>query len=450
MHERKDRFAALSMAIAVLASAGPVMNAPCAAEETVYNLEQCISIAQKNNPDIAIAGENYRKAESGLLSSYGMLLPDLSVYFATGHQYYGPSSVQYDASGRPIQEDGFDYESYAFNISSSMQLFDCGGNVNRIRAASSNRDGVREQLRYRKDVIAAGVIRAYYDLARSKMLLKVQEESSESAKRNLERTEALLQVGSATRADVLKASVRFSNTRLAKIQAANALELAREDLSVFLNMQGGEAIDVDTMMTIEFTELDSGAEVEQAMAHRSDLKSLEYGIKSAHASASAARSGWFPSLGVRFSYDWNDRKMADNLNFFNNEYGWSIVGYMSLNIFDRFQTSSDVRTAKAEGRIAEYSLEKAKLDAAKQVKSLIITINQARERMAVASETVEQAKEDLRLAEERYRVGAGTMLETIDAQVALTQAKADVIEAKCDFLIATADLDVATGKNMYR
>ena len=82
----------------------------------------------------------------------------------------------------------------------------------------------------------------------------------------------------------------------------------------------------------------------------------------------------------------------------------------------------------------------------KGTKSLIIVINESIERVAVATETVEQAQEDVRLAEERYRVGAGTMLETIAAQVSLTQAKADVIRGKCDYLVAVADLDRATGR----
>ena len=90
--------------------------------------------------------------------------------------------------------------------------------------------------------------------------------------------------------------------------------------------------------------------------------------------------------------------------------------------------------------------EKLKLNAIKEIKSLIIVINEAIERVAVATETVEQAQEDVRLAEERYRVGAGTMLDTIAAQVSLTQAKADVIGAQCDYLVAIADLDRATGK----
>jgi outer membrane protein TolC len=157
-----------------------------------------------------------------------------------------------------------------------------------------------------------------------------------------------------------------------------------------------------------------------------------------------------PTLGASFNYYWNDRSMAEDLNFFQNEYSWAVTGYLSFDIFDRFQTASSYRIAKADARIAEYNLDKAKLDAANQIRKLILTITQARERITVASETVEQANEDLRLAEERYRVGAGTMLETIDALVAVTQAKAAVIEAKRDFLIATADLAVATGKQVYR
>ena len=449
MREMKCRLAAAAVAIAAFAF--PILSsAVCAAQAPVYSLEQCIEIAQKSNPDIAIAGESYRKAEGNLLMNYGRLLPGFSLDFSTGHRFYGPSSVQFDASGRPVQNQGFDYENYSFGLSSNIEVFDGGGNISRVRSASSNRDAAREALMYRRDVIAASVIRAYYDLLRAKMLLRVGEESAESAKRNLERTEALLQVGSATRADVLKARVRHSNTRLTLIRAKNGVELAKQDLSALLKIEGDRAIDVDTTMTIEFADLDAPAEIRHAISYRSDLKSLEHTIKSARSDVWAAQSGWLPTLGASFNYGWNDRKMAKNLNFFKNEYSWGITGYLSFNIFDRFQTRSSVRIAKADARIAEYNLEKAKLDAANQIRTLVLTITQARERISVASETVELANEDLRLAEERYRVGAGTMLETIDAQVALTQAKADVIQGKCDFLIATADLAVATGKKIYR
>jgi len=415
----------------------------------MLSLTDCIKIALKNNPQIGIAKENYRISESGLMRSYGQLLPRLSLDFYTGHRFYGPSSIQFDNQGRPVQRDGFDYEDYTFRFSSDIVLFDGGNNINSIRSSMKSRDAAKEEFEYNRDLIAAQVIRAYYNLVRTKMLLHVQEESVDLAKHNLEKTEALYEVGSATRADVLKAKVRYSNTRLAMIEAKNSVELAKEELKALLNMRESREVLVDTTMTVKFVEPDLRKEINYALRNRPDLKSLSYSMEAAKSRITAAKGGWMPVLGATFSYGWNDRQMAENLNFFKNEYMWAITGYMSFNVFDRFNTSSNVQTAKANCRIAEYNLEKAKLDAIKEIKSLVLTMKQAWERISVAEETVAQAMEDLKLAEERYRVGAGTMLETIDAQVALAQAKADVIDAKCDYLIAKADLARATGRRLY-
>jgi len=420
------------------------------AENTgVLSLTDCIKIALKNNPQIGIARENYKKTESGLLRSYGYLLPRFTLDFYTGHRFYGPSSIQYDAQGRPVRREGFDYEDYTFRFSSDIVLFDGGSSINNIRSSMKSRDAAREEYEYNRDMITAQVIRAYYNLVRARMLLHVQEESVESANRNLEKAKALHEVGSATRADVLKAKVRYSNTRLSMIQAKNNVKLAEEELLSLLNIREGIEVVVDTTMTVEFAEPDLKREIQFALRNRPDLKSLRYSMESAQAQISAAKGGWMPTLGASFSYGWNDRQMAENLNFFKDEYMWAITGYFSFNIFDRFNTSANVQTAKANYRIAEYNLEKARLDAIREIKSLVMTMEQAWERINVAQETVEQAREDLKLAEERYRVGAGTMLEVIDAQVALTQAKADVIEAKCDYLIARADLARATGRRLY-
>ncbi len=421
----------------------------CASRSSVFSLEDCIAIALRNSPEIGVAREGVRREENSLLSSYGALLPNFSLYFSTGHAFFGPSSIQFDAQGRPVQRDGFDYESYSFGLSSNMVLYDGGENINRIRSSMNSRDASREDLKYRKDITTAMVIRAYYDFVRSKMLFHVQKESMEQAKQSLERVEALLEVGSATRADLLKARVRYSNTRLTMIKSRNAVELAREDLVNLLNINEDRIIDVDTSMVIQFVEPDLDRDIQFALVNRSDLKSFDYSMKSAHAGISAAKSGWLPRIGAGFNYGWSDRKMADNLNFFKDEYSWSVGVSLSLDIFDRFVTSANVGTAKVSYRIAEYNLERAKLDAIREIKGLVFTIRESRERILVATETVEQAMEDVRLAEERYRVGAGTMLETIDAQVAMTKAKADVIDAKCDYLIAVADLSRATGRRVH-
>ncbi len=438
----------LSLAVIAIGAAIMVSMSVSGASSTekVLSLRECIDTALVNNPDMGMARQSLKKSESYVLSSYGNLLPNLQMDFYAGHRYYGPSSVLIDGSGRPVQSQGFDYEDYTFRIASDIVIWDGGANYARLRQSRENREGAKEELQYNYDMITATVIRAYYNVVRFERLTVVAEESVDQALQSLERSEALLEVGSATRADVLKAKVLHSNTKLDLIRATNQVELAKEDLIAVLNLGDYSNVAVDTALVMSMTNPDPASEIDFAMNNRSDLLGLRAYLKGSDAGVRVAKSGWLPIFGANFGYYWSDREMADNINFFREEYSWNVTAYVRLNVFDRFNTSANVKTAKADFRISEYQLEKSKLNAVREIKSLIILINEAIERVAVGTETVEQAQEDVRLAEERYRVGAGTMLETIAAQVSLTQAKADVITAKCDYLVAVADLDRATGK----
>ncbi|MBD3178658.1 MAG: hypothetical protein GF417_03125 [Candidatus Latescibacteria bacterium] len=418
-----------------------------AEKENILSLDDCLEIALRNNPDIGISYQGIRKAESSLLESYGRLLPDFSLDFYTGHTFYGPSTVQYDAQGRPIKSSGFDFENYTMRLNADMMLWQGGTNYSNISSARDRRDAAEADYQYTMDLIAAGVIRAYYNVVRARMLLVVQEESRKQAASNLERAEALMEAGSATRADVLKARVRFSNTRLGVIEARNDLVLGREELKKLMKMGHRDEFLVDTTMTIVEKEPDPAGEINYALSNRDDIKVLKHRLRAQRSDISAARGGWFPSLGVNFNYSWNDRELVDNpVDMFREEYQWSVTGYIRFNLFDRMQTSSRVKNARADFRIAEYNLEKNRLEVENEVRKLILAMNEASERIEVAGETVLQASEEVRLADERYRVGAGTMLEIIDAQVSLATARGELIKAKCDYLIAYADLERATGR----
>jgi len=444
---KKYAFSFSGVVFAVFIILGGISSAAESAEMDLLSLRDCLEIALRNNPDIGISYQGVKKAESALLQSYGRLLPDFSLDLYTGHRFYGPSTVQYDEQGRPIQSSGFDFENYTMRLNANMMLWNGGSNYSNIGSARELRKAAEADYQYTRDLIKAGVIRAYYNVVRSRMLYTVQKQSRGQAVRNLERAEALLDAGSATRADVLKARVRFSNTRLGVIEARNNLAMARENLKKIMKLGHRENFRVDTTMVIEHRDAEYGREIDYAMNNREDLKVLKYRLSAQKSSVAAARGGWFPSLGVNFNYSWNDRELVDNpLDMFREEYQWSVTGYLSFNIFDGLQTSSRVKSARADFRIAEYNLEKNKLDVENEVKQLIFSMNEARERIEVASETVIQATEEVRLADERYRVGAGTMLEVIDAQMSLATARGELIKAKCDYLIASADLERATGR----
>jgi len=246
-----------------------------ASEVGTLSLEECINITLKNNPDIGISFQNIKKAESSLQANYGNLLPDFSMDFYTGHNYYGPSSVQFDSQGRPIRNDGFDYENYTFRLTSNMMLWQGGRNYSMINSARSRKNASREDYNYSKDIMIAKVIRAYYNLFRSKMLLDVQKDGKQQAKKNLDRSKAFLDVGSATRVDMLKAQVRYSNTKLDVIKARNVKEMAREELRTLMNRREDNFFSIDTSMTIVYSKPELKNEINFAFKNRADLKSMK-------------------------------------------------------------------------------------------------------------------------------------------------------------------------------
>jgi outer membrane protein TolC len=82
------------------------------------------------------------------------------------------------------------------------------------------------------------------------------------------------------------------------------------------------------------------------------------------------------------------------------------------------------------------------------VEATLVTLDNARQRIELARATVDLATEDLRLARERYRVGAATLLEVTEAEVSLVQGRATEIEGITNYLSALAELERATGLDL--
>jgi outer membrane protein TolC len=433
----------------VVAAMTLLLMVPLAARAEELSLEQCLDIALEQSPAVGISRENLRSTRTQILQSYANFLPSASTSLWAGHAFQGPSpGVFVDAQGRPIQQAGFDYEFYSFSINSDMTLWDWGANYKRLSQARSTADASSHDLEYQKDVIKALVIREYYDLVRQRKLRAVQEDAVEASQRNLEQVEAFYNIGSRTKADLLQARVNLANDELALLNARNAEALAETRLKSRLNRPMDSDLDVDEATEFDYLDVDLNAEVQYMLEHRSDLMASRRRVDAAKAGLTAATNSRYPSIAGSFRYGWNDRQFADDANFFKQDYSWSFGVSLQYNIFDRFQTKSSIESARAQERIAEYNLQQAKLDAILDVKQIVLNIEQARERLDLAGKSVENAEENLRLAEERYRVGAGTVLETIQASASLTLAQASLIEAQVDYAINRADLNRATGRQI--
>lgn len=331
-------------------------------------------------------------------------------------------------------------------ISGSVRLFDGFANWYRVGAAYDDVAANRLNRQYTATDVQTSVIQAYYDLLRAQLLLKVSEESVEVSREQLERTQALYELGSAARSDVLKSQVQLGQTRLELVQARNRERQSRDGLVYTMNLQSATPFAIDTTIADPQDQpFDFDTEVQHALTNRLDLLAMRETEDAEAKRVVAARGPLFPTVDFQYNLSYADQESQFRFGAQKTRNrSWAFSS--TWNLFDRYQTYANIGQAKANRRIAEYNRKQAELDAIREIRDFVNDIQEARERLQVARENVARSEEDLRLAQEKFRVGAGTILDTITAESDLTATKAAAVEAVVDYLIARAQLSRATGR----
>ena len=125
--------------------------------------------------------------------------------------------------------------------------------------------------------------------------------------------------------------------------------------------------------------------------------------------------------------------------------GWLLGVQGSWAIFDGRATEGRVLSARAQLEQARLSEATEDLSIDVEVRQSFSTLEEAKELVNASVQTVGQAAEALRLANEKFHVGSATQLDVLTSQVALTQAKTNQVQANYNYLVAVAQMRKASG-----
>jgi len=432
----------------------------------VYDLARCIEAALESSPSLGIAEQNAAIAGQSVKRAWGAFLPSVTISRQYSHSdrtdfdletYSYVADTLWTAGGdyitlprqvpTGILEDIETKSSYRdWRISGNLNLFDGLGKHGSLKAARRDRAAALADRDYTRQVVIQNVATAYIDLLRYERLAEVAAEARDLARRELERTEISLRIGSVARSDVLQAKVRYKQTELDLVRARNNVEQAFAQLAHAMNRPLEKRFEIDrSLLKSDLTVGSLDSLYALALSRRADLASRRYQVEARQGDVRAAGAGLWPRLDVFLNY--TRYRNESPYRFGSQESENLSYGYqVNWNIFDRFQTLTARSQAKARARIAEYNLTQAQLDAQLEIRQLYNQLLEARERVELSRETIVSAEEELRQAEQRFRVGSGTMLDKITAQVDLARARGDEVQAICDFLIASLKMDRATGR----
>jgi outer membrane protein len=263
-------------------------------------------------------------------------------------------------------------------------------------------------------------------------------------------------VGASSLADVYRQQSQTAKDELDLINARNTFDKARADLMAFIGQDAAvEYLIADSSLAIapESGEITSQADrykdlrslTQRAITSRPDYLSTVETYNAADAGVTAARSGYLPSLSAFAGYSLGNTQLSTIAD--NKSINWGLSARWTL--FDGFQTNRALQSASVETRNAEIAVRQAELNISAEVKKTMLDLEASRKALDVTQKGLRSAQEDRRIAEERYNLGAGTLLDLLVANANLVTAEAARINATYDFFIAIRTMEYVLGERTY-
>jgi len=419
------------------------------AQTAKMTLDQCVETALKQNPNVLISLFSKKIASKDVLESLSQFLPQISTGVGYYHSVIGPSSkLRIDPStGIPVPVQPFEIKSWSSSasITVNQQIFSGGRNLFNYKRTKSMAKSAEYNLEDIKQQTIYLVKERYFNLLKTEHLLEIAKENIKSSEESYKRAETLYNVGKAPKSDLLKAKVQLENDKLGLIEAQNNLSVARSSLNYVLGFSVDHEIDV--VDNLEMTAFDISYEdaMSRAFTNHPRLKKQEWDVKAAKAAFGYSAAQFLPTVSAYYQYSWHNEKFSAIDKMFDKDYNWYAGVSLSLPVFQGFSRYAYVSKAKLTLSSQKIALDQAKKDVALEVKQAFFQVNQARKKIFVTRDAIAAAQEDLRINKEKYGLGAGTMLDLINAQVSYAKAKSDNVQALYDYKYAVARLEKAMG-----
>lgn len=416
--------------VGLLLWSGPVYAATDGLTGKTLTLEECVAIGLQSNPAGEISEQNRLAAQEKVAEAKGGYYPTFKA--STAYTYTTPAD----------ERMGVSPDSFDARLAVRQPLYDGGATVNLVAGARQNMAAQDYEVARTRQEIVLAVKSAFYEVMKRRDLLAVAKSSVGSAEKHLEQARALHAEGISPRADVIKVEVQVSSAGLEVIRAENAVLQARANLAAAIGLPAATDLAV-TPPTGTLTPLPLlpplAESLALAQAGRPELRGIMARIEAARTNVRQSESGFYPSLSLdaaigqqESSYPPEDKK-------------WSVGLTLGIPVFERLTTRSKKNQAVATLNALKAGELQTLRGVELEVQQAWLALKEALERLALTGKAREQAEEDLRVSEGRYQEGVGNILEVIDAQNALAQAKTNDVVANYDIANARARLDRATG-----
>ena len=427
------------------------------ADLRIITIDQAISIALENNYSLKQAKNELDLAEDLIFSEKADFLPSVSASMngsrTTGQQFI---FERFSEDLDPFVD--VSSQSISGGMNASINLFNGFNNILTLKSSQSNKESRTQQYERAKESVIFNTASRYLQVLLDKELLAIAEQNLETSTTQLNQVQAQVELGARPMVDLFNQEAQVANDELVVTQRENTLSLNSLLLVRQLEIDPLGAYDFVvpdlTLNDLPWMDVNLRSLVNEALITRSDILSAEASISSLRYQMQVTKNSLLPTLrasaGVssrysdQYSIGGNEVSFSDQ--FFDQQVNRSLGLSISLPLFNNWNRIYSIQSAEVQLKNAELNLDNSKMQVIQEVSqayndySSYVKQLDASEKSLIASERAFQTQQ------ERYNLGASTLIELTQAQSAFVSAQSSYTQALYNLIFQEKLLDFYLGK----
>jgi|GEM_PF-47975 len=413
-------------------------------------LEQAVEMALEQNPELRTSSDEAEAARARSKQAQAARIPrlDFRQDFTRGNNpvyVFGTKLTQRQFAAADFALNQLNapppVDNFQTRLDAQWRLFDARQTSLQQRGARKLVTAADFQTEQARQDLILEVVRSYDAVLVLQEDLRAADQAVQTAAASAQRMEAMQKVGLIVHSDLLSAKVFLAQMKDRRIRAQNNLALAGMDLARELGLPLDASVELaGTLAAPGLAPKTVQDWIQTALDQRPALHAAELRGDAKELDRRAAKAAFGPKVDL-FGGTERDAMTLGGPSGTN----WVAGARLEVNLFAGGAEKAKLAEAAANARRTRHQLEWFRSGVQMEVRRAYLDVNAAAQRAAAASDASEQAKESLRIVQNRYDAGLTTVTELLRAQTAQLDATTGYLSALQDWQVARAQLERATG-----
>jgi outer membrane protein len=397
-------------------------------------LKEAEQIAIQNHPQI--------QAATNLAAAARAQVKEVrSVYYP---QAYGSATGAVAENDSRIAAGGLNnsivYDRYANGVTVNQLISDFGRTHELARSSNLHAQAQQENVTTTRADVLLQVDQAYFGVLRAKAVLQVARGTVKNRQLVADQVSALAKNQLKSTLDASFANVNLAQAQLLLVQAQNDLQASYAELSTALGYGDQRTIEPAEEPMPSAPPADFSQLIQQALRDRPELIGQRLDVNSAKSYATAERDLWMPTIsavGTAGLVPYREDELASR---------YAAAGFnVNIPIFNGHLYGALRNEADARARAQEQYLRDLQNRIIRDVRTSWLTANSGFQRLSLTDQLLQEATQALDLAQARYKLGLGSIVELSQAQLGITEAQIEQASAKYDYQLQLSVLNYQLG-----